>query len=187
MQHASSNTWGIDVYQRVRKSEDTEIRRSFSGNYQRILSQIRPEFTRGCFRSYEKKKEAKNRLVKAFHAEDSVWLLVRKKFLEDRWLGVFLQKKETKRFAENKITSTFALAKSDKTLSLYDSVAQLVEQMTLNHWVESSSLSGVTFSNFLELHFVAEIQNFIKNTVKLNVSTVFFYWQQFFLWRLGGR
>ena len=26
----------------------------------------------------------------------------------------------------------------------YDSVAQLVEQMTLNHWVESSSLSGVT-------------------------------------------
>ena len=26
----------------------------------------------------------------------------------------------------------------------HDSVAQLVEQMTLNHWVESSSLSGVT-------------------------------------------
>ena len=25
-----------------------------------------------------------------------------------------------------------------------DSVAQLVEQVTLNHWVESSSLSGVT-------------------------------------------
>ncbi|GAD06267.1 hypothetical protein PORCRE_1992 [Porphyromonas crevioricanis JCM 15906] len=29
-------------------------------------------------------------------------------------------------------------------LSVVDSVAQLVEQMTLNHWVESSSLSGVT-------------------------------------------
>ena len=28
-----------------------------------------------------------------------------------------------------------------------DSVAQLVEQMTLNHWVESSSLSGVTKQN----------------------------------------
>ena len=28
-----------------------------------------------------------------------------------------------------------------------DSVAQLVEQMTLNHWVESSSLSGVTKPN----------------------------------------
>ena len=28
-----------------------------------------------------------------------------------------------------------------------DSVAQLVEQMTLNHWVESSSLSGVTRPN----------------------------------------
>lgn len=26
----------------------------------------------------------------------------------------------------------------------YDSVAQLVEQLTLNQWVESSSLSGVT-------------------------------------------
>ena len=29
----------------------------------------------------------------------------------------------------------------------FDSVAQLVEQMTLNHWVESSSLSGVTAQN----------------------------------------
>ena len=28
--------------------------------------------------------------------------------------------------------------------SMNDLVAQLVEQMTLNHWVESSSLSGVT-------------------------------------------
>lgn len=28
-----------------------------------------------------------------------------------------------------------------------DSVAQLVEQMTLNHWVESSSLSGVTYKD----------------------------------------
>ena len=28
-----------------------------------------------------------------------------------------------------------------------DSVAQLVEQMTLNHWVESSSLSGVTIKD----------------------------------------
>ena len=37
----------------------------------------------------------------------------------------------------------------EKSLPLHpkstnDSVAQLVEQMTLNHWVESSSLSGVT-------------------------------------------
>ena len=28
-----------------------------------------------------------------------------------------------------------------------DSVAQLVEQMTLNHWVEGSSPSGVTRQN----------------------------------------
>lgn len=30
--------------------------------------------------------------------------------------------------------------------SQYDSVAQLVEQLTLNQWVESSNLSGVTYS-----------------------------------------
>ena len=35
---------------------------------------------------------------------------------------------------------TFATATSKRN----DSVAQLVEQMTLNHWVESSSLAGVT-------------------------------------------
>lgn len=36
-------------------------------------------------------------------------------------------------------------------LNKNDSVAQLVEQLTLNQWVESSSLSGVTnytFSGF---------------------------------------
>ena len=39
--------------------------------------------------------------------------------------------------------------KSGNTVSIlyFDSVAQLVEQMTLNHWVESSSLSGVTRPN----------------------------------------
>ena len=39
--------------------------------------------------------------------------------------------------------------KSGNTVSIlyFDSVAQLVEQMTLNHWVESSSLSGVTIKN----------------------------------------
>ncbi len=47
-----------------------------------------------------------------------------------------------KNFAESKILLTFASQKQ-----ITDSVAQLVEQMTLNHWVESSSLSGVTIKN----------------------------------------
>ena len=48
--------------------------------------------------------------------------------------------------AERKKGSNFALS-NPKPLGRdrkKDSVAQLVEQMTLNHWVESSSLSGVT-------------------------------------------
>ena len=48
------------------------------------------------------------------------------------------QKKSIKNFAGSKITLNFASQLRN------DSVAQLVEQMTLNHWVESSSLSGVT-------------------------------------------
>ena len=36
-------------------------------------------------------------------------------------------------------------------MMIFDSVAQLVEQMTLNHWVESSSLSGVTLKQFLPI------------------------------------
>ena len=35
-----------------------------------------------------------------------------------------------------------------------DSVAQLVEQMTLNHWVESSSLSGVTKQSIFSAAFL---------------------------------
>ena len=34
-------------------------------------------------------------------------------------------------------------------IKCYDSVAQLVEQLTLNQWVESSSLSGVTNNKIL--------------------------------------
>ena len=36
----------------------------------------------------------------------------------------------------------------------FDSVAQLVEQMTLNHWVESSSLSGVTKQSIFSAAFL---------------------------------
>lgn len=43
-----------------------------------------------------------------------------------------------KSLADSKNSLTFASQLRN------DSVAQLVEQMTLNHWVESSSLSGVT-------------------------------------------
>ncbi len=41
------------------------------------------------------------------------------------------------------------------TKSTPDSVAQLVEQMTLNHWVESSSLSGVTHKSDTDIICVA--------------------------------
>ena len=60
-----------------------------------------------------------------------------------------------------------------------DSVAQLVEQMTLNHWVESSSLSGVTKGsirpmNSSENHWFSEVFLFTplpnrRNILKLRV------------------
>ena len=37
-----------------------------------------------------------------------------------------------------------AIPKRSHQVWVHDSVAQLVEQLTLNQWVESSSLSGVT-------------------------------------------
>ena len=55
-------------------------------------------------------------------------------------------------FLENK--KPIAFSKQNNPLPLYrkkgdnDSVAQLVEQMTLNHWVEGSSPSGVTWIDF---------------------------------------
>ena len=54
------------------------------------------------------------------------------------------QKKSRKHFAELKNSPTFASQLRKASARHNDSVAQLVEQMTLNHWVESSSLSGVT-------------------------------------------
>ena len=55
-----------------------------------------------------------------------------------------------------------------------DSVAQLVEQMTLNHWVESSSLSGVTRQS-IKMQKTSEIQT---------ISEVFRYPQPAFLRRI---
>ena len=49
-------------------------------------------------------------------------------------------KKMAQNFVGRKNSITFA----SHLKKCHDSVAQLVEQMTLNHWVESSSLSGVT-------------------------------------------
>ena len=45
----------------------------------------------------------------------------------------------------------------------FDSVAQLVEQMTLNHWVESSSLSGVTKQSIFSAAFfiIPKNRNFV--------------------------
>ena len=56
----------------------------------------------------------------------------------------FLIKKSGPRFGEVNRSTTFAAVIIQLDGVILDSVAQLVEQMTLNHWVESSSLSGVT-------------------------------------------
>ena len=56
----------------------------------------------------------------------------------------------------------------------YDSVAQLVEQLTLNQWVESSSLSGVTRQS-IKMQKTSEIQT---------ISEVFRYPQPAFLRRI---
>ena len=44
-----------------------------------------------------------------------------------------------------------ALPIKREQLNINDSVAQLVEQMTLNHWVESSILSRVTRKTSIDL------------------------------------
>ncbi len=49
-----------------------------------------------------------------------------------------------KNLVERKRSINFALAKGDDNPRKVDSVAQLVEQMTLNHWVVGSSPTGVT-------------------------------------------
>ena len=53
-----------------------------------------------------------------------------------------VNKKGQKNFAEPKFRRNFAAQKRKD-----DSVAQLVEQLTLNQWVEGSSPSGVTKQN----------------------------------------
>ena len=58
----------------------------------------------------------------------------------------FLAKKRQKNLHTPKILLNFA-PQLRETPIVNDSVAQLVEQLTLNQWVESSSLSGVTIKN----------------------------------------
>ena len=54
-------------------------------------------------------------------------------------------KKSHEIFASNKIILTFAPAIREMIVTIDDDfVAQLVEQMTLNHWVEGSIPSEVT-------------------------------------------
>ena len=55
-------------------------------------------------------------------------------------------KKNEKRFGGTKKSLYLCIA-IEKTPICNDSVAQLVEQLTLNQWVESSSLSGVTIKD----------------------------------------
>ena len=55
-----------------------------------------------------------------------------------------LNKKKEKHLQEENIKATFAPANLLTRKMQNDSVAQLVEQMTLNHWVVGSSPTGVT-------------------------------------------
>ena len=52
-------------------------------------------------------------------------------------------------------------------VSFFDSVAQLVEQLTLNQWVEGSSPSGVTQKSVNEL-FISELADFCFLTSCIN-------------------
>ena len=55
-------------------------------------------------------------------------------------IPLFFQKKYPKTIASLKNMRTFAF----EIAEIYDSLAQLVEQLTLNQWVEGSNPSGVT-------------------------------------------
>ena len=55
----------------------------------------------------------------------------------------------------------------NKMVSFFDSVAQLVEQLTLNQWVEGSSPSGVTQKSVNEL-FISELADFCFLTLCIN-------------------
>ena len=55
----------------------------------------------------------------------------------------FFQKNLAKNLASSKNSCTFAVG-NQQGFPFFDSVAQLVEQLTLNQWVEGSSPSGVT-------------------------------------------
>ena len=58
-------------------------------------------------------------------------------------------KKTAKNLFNSKNSINFALANGKTTRKHHkdDSVAQLVEQMTLNHWVVGSSPTGVTYKD----------------------------------------
>ena len=61
-----------------------------------------------------------------------------------------MQKNAPKNLQRKKLSSIFAASlreRPNKRDKINDSVAQLVEQLTLTQWVESSSLSGVTKQN----------------------------------------
>ena len=57
--------------------------------------------------------------------------------------STFFQKKSVKRLPVQKLVVPLQ-SEINKMVSFFDSVAQLVEQLTLNQWVEGSSPSGVT-------------------------------------------
>jgi hypothetical protein len=71
----------------------------------------------------------------------------------------FFEKKLLKNLVSPKKVPNFAsqMRETPHEAKENDSVAQLVEQLTLNQWVESSSLSGVTRQN-IKMQKTSEIQ-----------------------------
>ena len=69
----------------------------------------------------------------------------------------------------------------NEMISFFDSVAQLVEQLTLNQWVEGSSPSGVTekmankqLHSLLAVFYISQ-RNYIEKPRLLNFRAWLFY------------
>ena len=76
----------------------------------------------------------------------------------------------------SEICRNFAVQKAKQNA---DSVAQLVEQLTLNQWVESSSLSGVTTKKDAEIFSILFLllELFFRHVYLIGYSGIFMYFQ----------
>ena len=80
--------------------------------------------------------------------------------------STFFKKNSAKRLPVQKLVVPLQ-SEINKMISFFDSVAQLVEQLTLNQWVEGSSPSGVTQKSVNEL-FISELTDFCFMSLCIN-------------------